>query len=174
MTDTLSDKQALFCREYIVDFNATKAAIRAGYSKKTAKQQGSRLLTNDDISVKVSELVAERMKAADVTTERVLMEFARIAMSDVGEAYDEHGNLKPLKEMPEDVRRCISGLETEELWEWDENDKRKQTGVIRKVKFWDKKGSLDSLGKYLKMFVERHELTADESLTSLIARAFAK
>lgn len=58
----LSAKQEIFCREYLVDLNATQAAIRAGYSEKTAVKQGSRLLTNADISVRVKELQEERMQ----------------------------------------------------------------------------------------------------------------
>jgi phage terminase small subunit len=96
MTDTLSDKQALFCREYIVDFNGAQAAIRAGYSPKSAKVTASRLLTDANVAVKLSELAKARMEEADVTVARVIKEFLRIAMADVGEAFDEHGNLLPI------------------------------------------------------------------------------
>lgn len=171
MTRPLTPKQELFCREYLVDFNATQAAIRAGYSHKTAQPQSSRLLSNAIVSVKLSELTEKRMAEADVSVTRVLLEFRRIAMVDVGEAYDDLGNFKPLKDIPEDVRRCIAGIESEELWEGRGED-RKQVGVLKKVKFWDKKGSLDSLGKYLKMFVEKVELSADDSLSRLIEDAY--
>jgi len=62
MTKGLMPMQALFAQEYVVDFNATKAAVRAGYSEKTARSQGQRLLTNVDIQAAVSEAIKARME----------------------------------------------------------------------------------------------------------------
>lgn len=70
----LRDKRACFCEEYLVDLNATQAAIRCGYSRETAKQQGQRLLTNVDIQERVSELKDIRLERLKLTQDGVLTE----------------------------------------------------------------------------------------------------
>ena len=89
---TLRDKHARFVAEYLVDLNATQAAIRAGYSAKTAEQQGYRLLRNVQIAAAVAEGHRKRLNRLDITAERVLNEVARIAFSDIRAHFDE---LKP-------------------------------------------------------------------------------
>lgn len=75
----ISAKQELFVDEYLIDLNATQAAIRAGYSPKTAEQQGSRLLSNVKVKGRVAEKMAERSKRCGINQDRVLQELARIA-----------------------------------------------------------------------------------------------
>lgn len=70
----MTPKQAAFVREYLIDLNATQAAIRAGYSEGTAKQQGSRLLTNVDVAQAISEAQAERADKCDIDALWVLRE----------------------------------------------------------------------------------------------------
>lgn len=69
-----------FCHEYIKDMNATQAAIRTGYSKKTAKMQGSRLMTNDDIKSRVAELRDAYLDENIMTAKQVEYELTRIAL----------------------------------------------------------------------------------------------
>jgi phage terminase small subunit len=78
MNKQLTDKQQQFVQEYLLDYNATQAAIRAGYSEKTAKQQGSRLLTYVDVAAAVAELKKERLESMGVTQEGVLYDFAHL------------------------------------------------------------------------------------------------
>lgn len=84
----LNNKQRTFCREYIVDLNGTQAAIRAGYSEKTAKQVGSRLLTNVDVQSEVGRLIDERNKRTEVTADRVINQLAKIAFMDMKDFVD--------------------------------------------------------------------------------------
>lgn len=173
----LTPRQELFCQEYVVDLNATQAAIRAGYAAPSAAAASSRLLTNVKISVRVAELAGKRTEQVGITAERVLGELMRIATVDIGGAFDASGALLPIHDMPADVRRCISGIEVDEILEWEgEGKARRQVvvGYTRKVKFWDKKGSLDSLGRYLKLFIDRIEHGADESFAQAVAAAFKK
>ncbi len=69
-----------FCHEYIKDMNATQAAIRTGYSEKTAKMQGSRLMTNDDIKARVAELRESYFNENIMTAQQVEYELTRIAL----------------------------------------------------------------------------------------------
>lgn len=80
-----NDKQEQFCKEYLIDLNATQAAIRAGYSEKTARQQGQRLLTKVDIQNRIAELKAERSRRIEITADMVVQEIAKIAFSDLGD-----------------------------------------------------------------------------------------
>ena len=65
----MNSKRERFCREYVIDFNATQAAIRAGYSKRTANQQGSRLLANVDVRARIDKLQAEHAERLNVTAD---------------------------------------------------------------------------------------------------------
>ncbi|WP_375453727.1 terminase small subunit [uncultured Methylobacterium sp.] len=81
----ITDKQRRFVEEYLVDLNATQAAIRAGYSEDTARQQGHRLLTDADISDAVAEAQAARAARVQVTADQVLRELVDIATTDANE-----------------------------------------------------------------------------------------
>ena len=78
----LTPRQAAFCVEYLVDLNATQAAVRAGYSERTAKQQGARLLTNVDVAAEIQRLMAARSERTEITVDEVLRELWSIAMAD--------------------------------------------------------------------------------------------
>jgi len=108
----LNEKQARFAREYLVDLNATQAAIRAGYSEKTAHVQGSRLLTNAEVTAEVQRLMAKREQRTEVTADRVVKELAHIAFSDITEIVSGGAGavlyVQELSSLPEHVRRCIA------------------------------------------------------------------
>jgi phage terminase small subunit len=152
----LTAKQAAFVREYLVDLNGKQAAIRAGYAPKRAEGSAYELLRKHQVRAAVDEALKARAERVEVKADDVLRELLRIARVDIGQAFDEKGRLRPLHEMPEDVRRGISGLETEELWDGAGRD-RVSIGQVRKVKFWDKVKALELLGKHLAIFTERVE-----------------
>ena len=78
-------KHQMFVDEYIIDFNATEAAIRAGYSKKTAAQQGYRLLQDERIQAAIDEAIAKRTKRMHITQDHVLGMWWQIANADYNE-----------------------------------------------------------------------------------------
>lgn len=84
MTD-LNPKQALFVEEYLVDLNATQAAIRAGYSARTAHAQGPRLLEHAGVAAAIAERQGARLERLDVTADKVLQELASIAFTDLAD-----------------------------------------------------------------------------------------
>ena len=89
---TLSPKQQRFVAEYLVDLNATQAAIRAGYSAKTAKNIGHEHLTKPAIRAALAVGKAKQLEEADITAKEVLQAMARLARVDVKGFYDAHGN----------------------------------------------------------------------------------
>lgn len=91
----LTEKQKIFAKEYLIDLNATKAAIRAGYSQRTAYSQGQRLLKNVEIQTLISKLMEERSERTEITADRVIQEIAKIAFADIGNfmSWDVDGNI---------------------------------------------------------------------------------
>ena len=82
-TQELTDRQARFCEEYLIDLNATQAAIRAGYSEKTAREQAAQNLSKLNIQEKIVELKAERSKRTEITQDSVIQELAAVARAEV-------------------------------------------------------------------------------------------
>jgi phage terminase small subunit len=157
----LTPKQARFVAEYLIDLNATQAAIRSGYSAKTAAEQASRLLTN----VKIAEAVAigqgAALRAAGVTAERVMLEAARLAFSDVRGLFDaETGRLLDVSALSEDMARAVASVEvlreksTRRVGEDTETDTQEQ---VMKIRVWDKPRSLELLARCLGMLKDRVE-----------------
>lgn len=102
----LTPKQEKFCQEYMIDLNATQAAIRAGYSEKTAEEQGSRLLRNVKVQNYISMLKNKASEKIEVTQQQVLQELKNWAYSDITETI----SLTPeeIKELPKEIRRLIT------------------------------------------------------------------
>lgn len=82
ITTKLREKQELFCRQYLVDLNATQAAIRSGYSPKTAGSQGFDLLKKPEVQARLTEMRIELVSSTEISPERVLRELGRIAFGD--------------------------------------------------------------------------------------------
>lgn len=147
----LTEQQEKFALEYLVDLNARQAAIRAGYSEKTAASQASRLLTNVNIQKLISEGRKKLAHKTEITVERILTEYARIAFMDIRDAYTEDGKLKPIQDMPKDVAAAISGIDFEAMFEGSGEDKTR-VGDLVKIRLSDKTKALDSLSRHLGMF----------------------
>lgn len=141
----LSPKHLRFVTEYLKDLNATQAAIRAGYSPKTAKQQGSRLLTNADIAVALADKTEKRLARAELSADRVLEEYRRVAFSDLRRLFDESGNLKPIHELNDDEAACLASLEVVKK-NLEAGDHK--TDTVHKLRLWDKLKALDSLAQH--------------------------
>lgn len=157
----LTPREARFCEEYLVDLNATQAAIRAGYSARSARAHVGRLLTNEAIACRIAELRDARSTRVGVQADDVLRGLWQIAMLDIGEAFDASGALKPLVDMPEGVRRAIASIEIDELFNGRGGD-RASVGVTRKVRFHDKIRALDLLGQHLGLWKAKVEVTGKD------------
>lgn len=141
----LTDKQAKFVAAYLANGgNGTAAAVAAGYAKGSAHVAASRLLRDVKVAAAIEGSRAKVQTKAEVKAERVLTELLRIATADVSLAFNEDGTLKPLHEIPEDVRRAISGVEVEELYAGF-GEEKENVGRTSKLKFWDKNRALHTL-----------------------------
>jgi phage terminase small subunit len=106
-TGDLPPQQLLFAQEYIVDLNATQAAIRAGYSVKSASCIGGELLQKPEIARAIRGAMDARCARTQITADRVLQELARIGFADPKDLYDQDGDLIPVADLPEDLRHAI-------------------------------------------------------------------
>jgi len=107
----LTNKQSLFCKEYLIDKNATQAAIRAGYSKKTAESIGYENLRKPQIESRITKELAEQQDRTEVTADRVIAEIAKLAFIDVRRLYDDNDNLIPICDLPPEVSCAIARVD---------------------------------------------------------------
>lgn len=165
---TMTPKQQRFVGEYLIDLNGTRAAIRAGYSPRTATKIVSELLTKPDISQTIGRAMADRAEKTGVTVERVIEELARIAFADVRDVFAPDGTLKPLDAMTKGAWAAIAGLEVREIRDGEDNP----MGRVSKVRLADKLGALDLLGRHFGLFNDKMTLKGDpENPLTLLIRA---
>lgn len=150
----LSPKQAKFVEEYLLDLNATQAAIRAKYSPKMADKIGSQLLGKTRVAEAIQKAMAARSKRTEISQDRVLQEYAKLAFLDPRKFYDEDGRLVPIHKLPADVAAAIAGMDvfSEKI---GEKDGVPEYAEVRKIKLADKKGALDSVARHLGMFNDK-------------------
>jgi phage terminase small subunit len=169
----LTSKQQRFCAEYLIDLNATQAAIRAGYSARTANPQGPRLLGNPEIQAAIAAAMAERCEQTKIDATWLLKRLVAEAEADLADLYDEENRLKPVHEWPPIWRQgLVAGVEVEELFE-GRGDDREQIGVVKKVRLSDRVKRIELIGKHIDVsaFQENVNLTGVDDLAGRLARA---
>ena len=137
----LRGKQQRFVEEYLKDLNATQAAIRAGYSEKTARDIGCENLAKPNIAKAIADAEAKREERTQIDSDYVLKRLAEIDQMDVLDIMDDDGNVKPLRDWPKIWRQYISNIETISM---DDGE-----GWLKKIKWPDKVKNLELLGKHV-------------------------
>lgn len=172
MSADLTPKQEAFVREYLIDLNATQAAIRAGYSEKTAYSQGQRLLKNVEIAQALETAMAARSQRTEVTADRVLAELAKIGFGDIRKMFTESGSLVPVRELDDDAAACLSSIEitTRKVRGGDDDEVEE----VSKLKLWDKRAALVDIGRHLGMFTDKLELGVNAGLAAVIRERRAR
>jgi phage terminase small subunit len=166
----LTEKQQRFVAEYLIDLNATQAAIRAGYSAKTAGNIGYEQLGRPDIAEAIAGAKAKRSEKTGINAEWVLKRLADAADADLADLYDDAGALRPVKEWPLAWRKgLVAGVEVEELFEGRGED-RELIGRVRKVKIADRTKHIELIGKHVDVqaFKEKVEHEGALTLTPII------
>lgn len=145
-----------------MDQNGRQAAIRCGYSEKTAAQQASRLLTNVNIKAAVAAGQAQQLTTADLSAARVLEEYRRLAFCDTRQFFTADGNLKPIDKLTPEQGSQLSGIEV-----IIKNAKAGDgvTDEIHKIKLWDKTKALDSLAKHFGLLKETLDVQGGMTIT---------
>ena len=153
----LTPKQQRFVEEYLIDLNATQAAIRAGYSTETANEIGCENLAKPYIRSHVDKAIAEQSRRTGITADRVMREMARIGFANIGQILDDaSGGL--LDNLSDDDLAAISSVKTKTLRVDRDSD---EIIVEREIKFHDKGKALELLGKHLGMFIDKLEINGN-------------
>ena len=142
----MTKKQNRFVEEYLIDLNATQAAIRAGYSVRTADQQASRMLTNVKVQEAIAKAMAERSKRTGVNQDRIVLELAKLAFVNITDIVDKKGEIKD-KATADDLS-CIESIK------YKHSDTDSGSSVEREVKIGSKIKALELLGKHLGMWTD--------------------
>lgn len=143
----MTKKQNRFIEEYLIDLNATQAAIRAGYSVKTADQQASRMLTNVKVQEAIAKAMAERSKRTGVNQDRIVLELAKLALVNMTDIVDKKGEIKDTATA--DDLSCIESIK------YKRSDTDSGSSVEREVKIGSKIKALELLGKHLGMWNDK-------------------
>ncbi|MFR0040548.1 MAG: terminase small subunit [Lachnospira sp.] len=183
----LTDKQKRFCDEYLIDLNATQAAIRAGYSEKTAYRTGADNLRKPQIEEYIAKRQKELSRSTEITQERVIKELALIAFSNNADyahvvekkmQVEEGGALVDVldKDGKPVMYRTVEPVLTEELTE----EQKRALAVIKKgrdgleVKSCDKVKALELLGKHLGIFTDKIEANVNDTTRSELQELLAQ
>ena len=146
----MTKKQKLFCEEYLIDLNATQAAIRAGYSPESARQSGTDNMKNPYIRARIEKAMAERSRRTGVNAERVVLELAKIAFVNAGMIIDATDATLKTDAAPEDLA-AIQSIKVKDMGDM---------GIEREIRMADKLKALELLGRHLGMFNDKIRLDA--------------
>ncbi len=151
MSDELPEQYEAFAQYYATDFNASRSAIRAGYSSNGAGVQGFRLLKNAKITARIKEIREEIAESLDVSEKRIIQEYAKIAFTNLEDVVDwlnTEPTLRKAQEISPPAHGAVSEITRTET----------PTGIVTtKIKLHDKRGALDSLARYKGMFNDKIE-----------------
>lgn len=168
----LKPKQARFVEEYLKDLCATRAAIRAGYSDRAADRQGSRLLSNREVSAAIDSAKSERSERIKTDSDWVLRRLVDEVEANLADLFDERNNIKPMDEWPEIWRKgLVAGLEVEEIV---------VDGALvshrKKLRLSDRLRRLELIGKHVEVnaFQDTVEVKGLHGLAERLARAKAR
>jgi phage terminase small subunit len=161
----LTAKQKKFVEEYLIDLNATQAAIRAGYSTESAKEIGCENLTKPNVKAEIDKAIAERSRRTGINQDRVLRELAKIAFVNPGDVINLNQATVKSDAKEEDLA-AIASVKIKNIPTED--------GEIteREIKLCDKLKALDLLGKHLGIYDKKD--AEDKNLTITINKASEK
>ena len=173
MAKGLTAKQQRFVDEYLVDLNAKQAAIRAGYSPGAAKEQGSRLLTYDNVAEAVANGMEKRASRTEITQDMVLRELAKIGFADIRQAVAWGSRPEPKEDAEDDDDLRIYPVELISSEEIDDDiaaavSEVSLTAQGVKIKMYDKKAALDSIGRHLGMFKDNVSIDASDKFVTFL------
>ncbi len=169
----LTKQQWKFCSEYMVDMNGTQAAIRAGYSAKTARRMGSRLLTLAHIQAALKDFQREFSAGLRITPQRVLREWATIGFACMGDYVEVQADGTAYVDLSRCTREQMAAISEIQVDEYVEGKGEQSRNVKRvRIKFHSKTQALEALSKHLGLFeADNHQKGIEAFLQFLNERA---
>ncbi|MEK9754285.1 MAG: terminase small subunit, partial [Rhodospirillaceae bacterium] len=165
----LTPKQARFVAEYLVDLNATQAAIRAGYSARTAKQQGTRLLSKAAVSAAIANGSQEHIERAGMTADEVIAAIVEIARGDIRGMFDENGSLKRPAEWDDATAAAVAGLDVVTVRAGEG-----EVEHVAKIRRTDRLRALDMLCRYHSLYNDKLDVSVTDGLADRLRAAKEK
>lgn len=163
----LNNQELIFTGQYLICLDPQEAAIFAKYSKTTARTKAYLWVSDSEKNPKphvyqaVQAAMAKREKRTEITQDMVVKELARLAFVDHRKFYDENNHLIPITELDDDTAAALAGFEHVTI----RDEKKEDAEYVKKIKTYDKKGSLELLGRHLKMFTDNIHFTGDLDIT---------
>lgn len=161
--------ESRFVEEYLIDpTNAAKAAVRAGYSPKTASNIAYNVLKRPKIQLQIEKAREARAERVGITQDRVLVELAKIAFASLGDmiTFDEEGNSSiDFRKLTPDQKAAVASIDIKSF-----NGKTKAQNI--KVSLADKQLALVNIGKHLGMFKDKVEVTGTLTLEQMVAGSY--
>lgn len=170
----MNQKQKAFASEYVIDYNATQAAIRAGYSERSAYSQAHELLKKPEVKKAIQELEEAASERTAITKDMVLKELARVAFVDPRKLFDEEGRPKDIRFLDSDTAAALASVDIYEEFDYN-GDEKELSGYTKKYKWADKLRALEMLGKHLGMFTDKVHVegtvdTGSDKLANILAQ----
>lgn len=160
---SLSIRRQLFVAEYLKDLNGAQAALRAGYSPRSAKVQAAQMLAMPEVQAAIQEAQASRVDRVKIDADWVLTRLAEEADADLADLYDGDGLLKPVKDWPTIWRKgLVAGIDVEELFEGRGED-REQIGIVRRVRLSERIKRIELIGKHVGVQAFREQVGLSDS-----------
>jgi len=142
----LTPKMERFCYEYLAcGFNATKAALNAGYSKKTASSIGAENLRKPQIKARIQEMKDNLAETAGISALMIVQEHKKIIEASQGKIRESWMKLKDFEELSDDVKACIQEVTTKEVKKQVKKGQSPETEVYVRIKMYDKQKSMDAI-----------------------------
>jgi len=166
----LSERKARFVKEFLIDANETQAAIRAGYSKKTAYSQGNRLMKNVEVQAAIAKAKKPIERKLEISAERTLQEIARVAYANYDD-YVTHDNGDVTFDLSKCDRTQMAAVQEYTIDHTGGTGDGKREMILRtRGRLHDKTRALDMLAKYHPLYTDKLEITvSDEVLAALAA-----
>lgn len=158
----LTEQQKKFCIEYLKCLNAAKACVKAGYSKRTAKEQGARLLTNVNVKNYISERQQKNEAKTEITRERWLAELESIGFANINDFVNGSNSILELKHIDRNKTAAVSGVKT------TVHESNGKVTTNTQIKFHDKEAALEKIGRHLGYFEKDNKQKQSETATVII------
>jgi phage terminase small subunit len=158
----LTVKHKRFVEEYMIDKNATQAALRAGYSKKTAHAIGHELLSKPHVAAAIEAGLASLAKKSGITAERVIAELGKMGFADIRKIFTPGGDLMEITDLDDDTAGAVVSVEVQTRPGNEDDDGNRPVEHVHKIRLADKRAALVDLGKHLGLWPNRVEHTGKD------------
>lgn len=160
----LSPKQERFCEEYMLDLNASEAAVRAGFSRRSRQQLGHLMLQDPRIAERITELKRKASERLEISADNVIQEIASVAFSNIKDFLTSENTIRSINDLPRNLTRAVSSVEVTETFISNGKDLPPTKEITTKLKLHPKVPAMEQLARHLGLFKKDNEQHPNEVL----------